>query len=93
MLVEYWQRGKDLVVCCANLLPEEGREPLTLHLPGVKSGTVAVHTYPGGEPSRIPLVDGRIQLRGCPRLTIVEAKDCGLAERADAGYADAGSRA
>ena len=73
-LVEYWMRGKDLVVCCANLLPGRDGGPLTVHLPGLRSGVVTVHQYPVMAAQPATVGDGKIVLEGCMRFTAIEVQ-------------------
>ncbi len=71
-LTEYWMRGKDLVICCANLMPEQDGGPLRIVLPGVRTGTATVHAYPGSPAVPVEIRDGTIHLPSCPRFVAVE---------------------
>jgi hypothetical protein len=74
-LVEYWMRGKDLVICCANLMPEQDGGPLRIVLPGVRAGNAAVHSYPDRRAVTVEIRDGVIKLPSCPRFVAVEVTD------------------
>jgi hypothetical protein len=74
-LVEYWMRGRDLVICCANLMPEQDGGPLRIVLPGVRAGNAAVHSYPDRRAVTVEIRDGVIKLPSCPRFVAVEVTD------------------
>ncbi len=75
VLCEFWKRGRDLLICCANLrqggAPREG-ELLTVHLGRYRAGSARVHSLFEDRPAEVALRDGRIELPAPKRFCAIE---------------------
>jgi hypothetical protein len=63
-LCEYWRRGSDLVVACANLRKGRDGGPVTLRLPAsCKAKNVQVYTLLESEVATVPVVKNSVKLQ------------------------------
>ena len=70
-LCEYWQRGRDLLVCCANLRKGLDGGPVTVHLGAFSAKTAQVHMLLEERPTTLAVVGGRIHLAKLPYFAVV----------------------
>jgi hypothetical protein len=70
-LAEYWRQGQDLLICCANLLPDRDGGPLRVFLPGIRARTAAWLRYPETDVQTVTIRDGLLDLPACPRFAAV----------------------
>ena len=71
-LCEYWKRGHDLVVCCANLHKSRPGGPLTLHLGPLRAEAATVHHLFEPDPRTVPVKDGKVTIEKVERFCAVE---------------------
>ena len=61
----------DLLICCANLLPDRDGGPLRVFLPGIRARTAAWLRYPETDVQTVTIRDGLLDLPACPRFAAV----------------------
>jgi len=72
-LCEYWRRGSDLLVCCANLRRGRGGGPLTVRLGPCRAESATVHELLA-DSRDVPVVDGAVRVDSLDRFCVVEIK-------------------
>ncbi len=73
-LCEFWQRGKDLLVCCANLRKSHDGGPLTVRLGGFAAEEVTVHSLLVNGTATVEVRDGSVTVERVPHFCAVEVK-------------------
>ncbi|MFC1582879.1 hypothetical protein ACFL4W_05005, partial [Planctomycetota bacterium] len=74
-LTEFWKRGHDLLICCANLRKGHGGGPLTIHLGPHSTDTVEVYQWFEEPPQKVKVRDGRVIVDSLPYFAAVVARD------------------
>jgi hypothetical protein len=74
-LCEFWKRGKDLVVACANLHRKKDGGPLTIRLGPYRAKTVTAHSLFEKKVAVRPVTDGRLIVESLQHFCAVEFKD------------------
>lgn len=73
-LSEYYMLGKELLICCANLLPDSDGGPIRIHLPGITAEKAEVYSYPDSKINTAKIEKGVLDLPTCQRFVAIKIK-------------------